>query len=129
MKEFYDIETKNNKQNPPTSFIKRRRLFYIAVDSLATQDSKDFILKPLLGRSDQRKRVTRQGRQVFFRDPFIPRQSKRMKHSRRQEILKGDDDIWIEIIGNSQRTGNKRSYFKSKRTGQLVWDEPPSGAG
>ena len=50
-----------------------------------------------------------------------------MKHSRRQEI-QGDDDIWIEKIGNSRRTGNKRSYFKSKSTGQLVWDEPPSGA-
>ena len=55
MKEFYDIETKNNKQNPPTNFIKRRRLFYIEVDNLATQDSKDLILKPLFGRSDQKK--------------------------------------------------------------------------
>ena len=72
MKEFYDIETKNDKQNPPTNFIKRRRLFYIEVDNLATQDSKDLILKPLFGRSDQKKMYTRQGRQVFFRDPFTP---------------------------------------------------------
>ena len=50
-----------------------------------------------------------------------------MKHSRRQEI-QGDDDIWIEKNENSRRIGNKMSYFKSKGTGQLVWNKSPSSA-
>jgi hypothetical protein len=42
--------------------------------------------------------------------------------------MRSDGDIWIEKIYVSKKTGNKRTYFVSVKTGERVRDEPPSGA-
>jgi len=39
-----------------------------------------------------------------------------------------DNDTWIEHVAILDDGKRKRSYFSSQKTGELIWDEPPSGA-
>jgi len=39
-----------------------------------------------------------------------------------------DGDIWVEKIFQSKKTGKRRIYFCSSKTGRKVRDEPPTGA-
>lgn len=41
---------------------------------------------------------------------------------------KGDDDVWVEKLFASKRTGKLVIFFVSKKTGEKVQGEPPSGA-
>ena len=40
----------------------------------------------------------------------------------------GDGDVWVEEIMIHKGTGKKQAFFVSKKTGERVKDEPPSGA-
>jgi hypothetical protein len=42
--------------------------------------------------------------------------------------LKGDGDVWVEILGKSKATGSVSVYFQSRKTGRICKDEPPTGA-
>ncbi len=62
-----------------------------------------------------------------LRDPCA-RKSRTVQRSKRLRTVDSDNDIWIEKIYMSKKTGKKRIYFVSVRTGERVRDEPPSGA-
>ena len=42
--------------------------------------------------------------------------------------LEGDHDVWVEKILISKKTGKPKVFFISKKTGQKVANEPPTGA-
>ena len=56
------------------------------------------------------------------------RQSKRVLRSKRLQQISSDGDVWYERKMVHKRTGKKRSFFISEKTGRSVIDEPPSGA-
>eukprot|EP00551_Chaetoceros_affinis_P017697 CAMPEP_0203735436 /NCGR_PEP_ID=MMETSP0092-20131115/32278_1 /ASSEMBLY_ACC=CAM_ASM_001090 /TAXON_ID=426623 /ORGANISM="Chaetoceros affinis, Strain CCMP159" /LENGTH=363 /DNA_ID=CAMNT_0050619979 /DNA_START=166 /DNA_END=1257 /DNA_ORIENTATION=+ len=62
-----------------------------------------------------------------LRDPCA-RKSRTVQRSKKLRKVGSDNDIWIEKIYMSKKTGKKRIYFVSVRTGERVRDEPPSGA-
>lgn len=39
-----------------------------------------------------------------------------------------DQDVWIEKLLSSTKTGQLQTFFESKKTGRRVRDEPPTGA-
>ena len=59
------------------------------------------------------------------KNSYNPKQSKRIKKSL-IKILK-DGDTWTEHILVDTKRKTIRSYFESQNTGNLVWNEPPSG--
>lgn len=62
----------------------------------------------------------------------LARCSKKVTRSNITEFLsggKGDGDVWVEKLLTSTKTGQKRVFFVSKKTGRKVEGEPPSGAG
>lgn len=58
-------------------------------------------------------------------DP-LARPSKRMRKSCNHVL--SDGDVWIEKILKSRKTGKKRSFFYSVKTGDRRVDEPPTGS-
>ena len=48
--------------------------------------------------------------------------------SKKLREIGGDGDVWIEKVFVSKKTGKKRIYFVSVKTGERVRGEPPSGA-
>ena len=42
--------------------------------------------------------------------------------------LEGDHDVWVEKILTSKKSGERKVYFISKKTGRRVASEPPTGA-
>lgn len=59
---------------------------------------------------------------------YIPQEARRI--DRRLKNLPGDGDVWVErklTIGKKPKT-QVRSYYRSVKTGDCVWYEPPSGA-
>lgn len=66
-----------------------------------------------------------------FADPYVPRRSNRIPI----DAAQADGDHWQERISvcegattNGEPKLILRSYFKSVKTGERTWDEPPSGA-
>jgi len=58
--------------------------------------------------------------------------SKKVTRSNIAEFIcggKGDEDVWVEKLLTSIKTGLKIVFFVSKKTGRKVTGEPPSGAG
>lgn len=51
-----------------------------------------------------------------------------MQRSKKLRQLDADGDVWIEKLFMSKKTGKKRTYFVSVKTGERVRGEPPSGA-
>ena len=58
-------------------------------------------------------------------DP-LARPSKRMKKACNRVL--SDGDVWVEKVLKSKKTGNKRSFFYSVKTGNRRVDEPPTGS-
>ena len=42
--------------------------------------------------------------------------------------MEGDDDVWVERHCVGKKTGKRKNYFRSVRTGVCYWSEPPTGA-
>lgn len=59
-------------------------------------------------------------------DP-LAQESLVMRRSRLGQI-KQDGDMWFETVFRNCKTGTKRIYFVSHKTGSRCKDEPPSGA-
>ena len=59
------------------------------------------------------------------RASFAPKKSKRVYRSLKR--IQKDGDTWIEHVLVDTQKKSMRSYFESKNTDRLVWDEPPSG--
>ena len=61
----------------------------------------------------------------IVQDP-LARPSKRMKKSCNRVL--SDGDVWVEKVLKSRKTGRKRSFFYSVKTGDRTVDEPPTGS-
>jgi len=48
-------------------------------------------------------------------------------HTHEYLSLDGDGDVWVERRAKI-KDGKHRSFFRSVRTNDCVWDEPPTGA-
>lgn len=59
---------------------------------------------------------------------FFSKPSKIVKRSGLNVDQSADGDIWVEKIFQSKKTGKRRIYFCSSKTGRKVRDEPPTGA-
>ncbi len=62
-----------------------------------------------------------------IRDPCA-KKSRIVQRSKKLRQLGGDGDVWIEKLFVSKKSGKKRIYFVSVKTGERVRGEPPSGA-
>ena len=58
-------------------------------------------------------------------DP-LARPSKRMKKACNRVL--SDGDVWVEKVLKNKKTGKKRSFFYSVKTGKRRVDEPPTGS-
>jgi len=59
---------------------------------------------------------------------FFSKPSKIVKRAGLNVDQSADGDIWVEKIFQSKKTGKRRIYFCSSKTGRKVRDEPPTGA-
>jgi hypothetical protein len=62
-----------------------------------------------------------------IRDPCA-RKSRTVQRCKKLRHVSSDGDVWIEKVYVSKKTGKKRTYFVSVKTGERFRDEPPSGA-